>query len=333
MSYLKPCTGFEVPLTILNGMGITSTAGSIAVDTGTLHQNSSGHGGAQSLKINSSSTASIVVTGVSGRTHIYLALYVTSLASVTTINFVKSSTTNCAFKIETSGLIGLYRSSLLTTSIQGITVNTWHILQWDITVADSGQCKLYLDMGATPIIDVSSTDIQNSLNADFDQITIASPNAMYIDDLIINDNSTGKQTKEWYAAIVRPNGAGGTTNLTPTGSGTNYLNVDEASVDTADYNSATAVGQLDRYQHGDLPYTPNSILMIQPIAWCSRDGTITQARTTIKSNATTADGSYASIAGSGVYAPISDLFLVDPDTGSAWTPTAVNAVEAGVQFN
>lgn len=87
-------------------------------------------------------------------------------------------------------------------------------------------------------------------------------------NLIVIDNQdpngTGLFTTDPGSGMVlaasRPNGAGAFSELTPTGSGTNYQNVDETTVDVADFNTTVAAGGLNRdtydfanYGGGDTP--------------------------------------------------------------------------------
>ena len=93
-----------------------------------------------------------------------------------------------------------------------------------------------------------------------------------------------------------------------------------------DYIASGTVGDLDLYEVGDLPFTPDSIHAVQ-VTMCARkdDAATREVRSKVKSGAATASG--ATHAASYVY--YQDIFETDPGTAAAWTAGGVNAIQIG----
>lgn len=65
-----------------------------------------------------------------------------------TIGFVDSTTVQCSLAVATTGLIEIdqgLNSTLLQRSVVGVTANTTHFLEWDITIGTSGAWTVWLD--------------------------------------------------------------------------------------------------------------------------------------------------------------------------------------------
>lgn len=100
--------------------------------------------------------------------------------------------------------------------------------------------------------------------------------------------------------------------------------------DTSVTSSAT-VNNVDLFTMNDLPTTPNSILGVIPrIAARKTDAGSRSFAPVIKSGATTNVGTATAMSSSYVYHTV--LHTVDPNTSSAWTAAAVNALEAGYKI-
>jgi len=128
-----------------------------------------------------------------------------------------------------------------------------------------------------------------------------------------------------------PSGAGSSTQMTPS-AGSNFQCVDETSPNgDTDYVSDSVVGHKDLYAMGNLPSTSGTIKGIQVLSYDRKDDAGTrQIKNKIKSGATEADGATVTLGTSYVY--VRDIFEHDPDTGAPWTPSGVNAIEAGTEI-
>ena len=102
--------------------------------------------------------------------------------------------------------------------------------------------------------------------------------------------------------------------------------VDEALASRTDYLSGSTVGELDLLGLTNLAATPLSIQEVNVIGYASKtDATLRSYALGVKSGATTSDGSNIALSSSGGRAE--RPLAVDPNTGSAWTAAAVNALE------
>ena len=91
---------------------------------------------------------------------------------------------------------------------------------------------------------------------------------------------------------------------------------------------AVTVGDLDLYEVGDLPFTPDSIHAVQ-VSMCARkdDAATREVRSKVKSGATTASGAPHALTANYVY--YRDIFEADPNTSAAWTSGGVHALRIG----
>ena len=95
------------------------------------------------------------------------------------------------------------------------------------------------------------------------------------------------------------------------------------------YVYSIAAGQIDRYVYSGLPATSAGVVGVGIVMYSRKDDAGSRAvRTQIKSGATIADNG-ADIVLSSTYTYAKAFFAVDPDTTVAWTPSGVNALEAG----
>jgi hypothetical protein len=237
-----------------------------------------------------------------------------------------------------SGTSAIYRGDGTTSLVTAAATTVGgHLVEIEADCANSGRIRVWLDRAAdgSPYLDTGAgVDTQQLASPDFDQVAWTSTgNNNRLSDVIVSPLSDGRLDREHFLVVLRPDGDGGTTDLTPSTGTDNYATVDETSPSTSDYNEATAAGQLDRYTYPALPYSPLGIGFVASVCTVARDGTITQGRTTIKSGATTASGTYQTIGSAGAYHVVWDAFDVDPNTAADWLEADVNAVEAGPQFN
>jgi hypothetical protein len=89
-----------------------------------------------------------------------------------------------------------------------------------------------------------------------------------------------------------------------------------------------SAGDLDLYEVGDLPFTPESIHAVQ-VTMCARkdDAATREVRSKVKSGATSADGAVHAMAA--IYQYFRDIHETDPDTAAASTSGGVNALQIG----
>jgi hypothetical protein len=132
--------------------------------------------------------------------------------------------------------------------------------------------------------------------------------------------------------VLRPSADTAQKDWTPSTGTDNYAMVDDATYDgDSTYVSASTPGALDLYDFGNLSYTPDSIVALQVLYAARKDDvTLRTIRPNVKSGADTAVGATIGPGEVG-YTIFSDIISEDPATSAPWTPTAVNAIQAGIE--
>ena len=130
---------------------------------------------------------------------------------------------------------------------------------------------------------------------------------------------------------LHPNAAGDLTNLTPSTGTTNWQLVDEVTPDdsgTYVYTSSKWA-TTDLYALQDVTPSTNEIQGIKVYFRVQGNGTTGTAVPVISDGGTIYNGDTYT-APSGSWTTYSYEWTVDPSTGSAWTETAINALQAGI---
>jgi hypothetical protein len=131
---------------------------------------------------------------------------------------------------------------------------------------------------------------------------------------------------------LRPNGAGATTQLTPT-TGNNYACVDEAVADDADYVYCPYTSTQTKKDTYALPNHSSESGTINSVKVYGRMGTSAtgnNANLIVRVGST--DYASADIAISSGWALKSNTWTTSPATSAAWTWTEIDSLEAGVQL-
>jgi hypothetical protein len=137
--------------------------------------------------------------------------------------------------------------------------------------------------------------------------------------------------------ILRPNGASDETNIASQepSSGSHYEKVDEASPDdmaTLVYTNSASY-QRDLYGIADHSVGSGTINSVTVYAYCKSNGATpaqTSLKLAVKSGATTDEGDEKTITDSWAY--YSEQWTADPNTGAAWTWSAIDAMQAGLSI-
>jgi hypothetical protein len=155
---------------------------------------------------------------------------------------------------------------------------------------------------------------------------VNAPDANYVSGFQPNSTRIG----ESFVVAIVPNGVGTTTQLTPTGSGTNWQNVEEVPPNSSDFNSGATADFLDLYAMSSVPSSAVSIMWVGGYNYCQRDNvTFLNQRHIVRTAGVNYFGSNTALATA--WAPLWWSWNVNPGTLTAWTVAEVNAVEAGFQ--
>jgi len=264
------------------------------------------------------------------------------------LTFVRGGTATFWVRVGSGGYVELLRgyflfmATVVATSSSPINPNISHWFAIKLEALSSGgSAEVWVD-GAL-VVSFSGDTRGHPSDSGWDQVYFASNNfgqsgltpEYTIDDLIITDDSTGRLAEQFCLGVRRPSSVyGGTLVGTPETNADRWKNIDEAPTDQADYNEASSSGEEDGYNLTNLSVPASSILCAVVWTEASRSGSLTQIEASVMSNGTLVYGAPETIAASGWSSH--DLILeTDPDTGTAWTPAAVDSItlRAGARFS
>ena len=246
------------------------------------------------------------------------------------ISLYSGATEQVGFAFNTDGSITASRAgTALGTTAAGLTVtNVWYTVEIEVVISDTvGRITIYLD--GVQVLNLTGQDTRNGAPTDVTNIRLGShigtTSQTFIDDLYITDSAT-KPTNALRIETLVPNADGATLNFTLSTGTSHFAVVDELPANTTDYASGSAVGDLDELDLTNLSATPTAIEAVQVGAvWLKTDATARQMALEVKSGATTSTGSNYVLTTTGDKA--TRLLTTDPDTGAAWTASAVNALK------
>jgi hypothetical protein len=246
-----------------------------------------------------------------------------------------------------SGELKFYRGNFLAQTTVGAFVATVpHWIAIELVAAEAGYCKVYIDevLAATFVGDTRNGTVDGWDGIGFGIMYSGGFGVgnlgTYIDDIIVTDEATGLLGEQITTVIV-PNGDALPNDLiamsgagagTPT-LGDNFATVDEVPFSDNDWNGATAIGQTDRYEMTTVPGAITAVTLVQLTARASRDGAITKGEVSVDSGGTISHGAVTQLPASPGYLNIPFIMTRDPDTGLAWTPTAIGFLKAGLRFS
>lgn len=213
-----------------------------------------------------------------------------------------------------------------------IVANTWYFFEVVLNInATTGYVEIYKDgtliASATGIdtLDSSSTVSALELSCGTDDNLVGSATFQF-DDVYVDDGGVplGPSRVETLRAT-----ADGVVTWTPLSGGTNALMVDETTVDgDTTYNSSGVIGDGDLYDFGNLSSTPALIHSVNVVNFGRKtDAAVRTLYNAVLSGATASNGAVQTL--SSTYSRYDRLLDTDPDTGVAWTPAGVNALQAG----
>lgn len=258
--------GFENN-TITAGIEITTTAGTVAIDTGTVRT------GTYSLRANPSAAAANALyffnaasdsaVGTYARTYVRFATLPNSNTQVLTFRdnaatnqlSIRYDNTNAHFELwneEDSAQIGSDSTGTITTGV-------WYRLELyaDFGTAATGDTKATARLDGSEFATSTTQNWANGIRTvAVGPITTTTTQDGFFDDIAVNADSTTSVIGEGYpgegkVVYLRPNGNG--TNVAwPTCVGTgcvaDYTSVDEVTPnDLTDYNSCSVSAQLEDY--------------------------------------------------------------------------------------
>lgn len=341
MSVLWMC-GFEAgELALYSNAGMSAT---YWVTTADCHKTLTGAGGTYAAYVPGGHTMTLPSIGTTtGRfAHFYYKLLSNQYFQLSFYAPADPTPTN-TINIADSGVASVYRgnfATLLATAAVAIPgwaggKAAWFAVENVAKDAPNGVLTLWLD-GVQYVTAPAGADTQGSGTVDWDRFSTYSQNYLSggnFDDIIITDINTGR-LGEWFLQRQVPDlDVACALAPTPPGAGINYARVSEIPASQAQFNDATALLQEDVYGTSNPATAPITVLAVCAWAWCTRDGTITQARTGIEEGGITAYRAYAALPVAGTWQTIWQIADLNPSTGLAWTPAEINNLRLHIQFN
>jgi hypothetical protein len=269
--------------------------------------------------------------------YIVASFYFTAWASnAVLLNFRSSSTSIVSLRsVSIDNRFSVYVGGSNVASSSGIfwpSVNTWIMLELHVKIGSSG----LIHLRANGLDDIIYSGATNTSGLSVDNLQIAGANWNgYIDDLIIND-TTGSINNSWMGGAkvvaLSPVGPGSSSQWTPS-AGLNWQCVDEIPISATDYVTGNIAGLLDLYDLASLPAgvcSNVSMLGVKVFNSIARSGiTISYIKNSLRTNSSTVSSPNVSVPADALMQGY--VWELNPVTGTTWTYTDIDALEAGVK--
>jgi hypothetical protein len=244
------------------------------------------------------------------------------------------ATGTARLSFNASGQLQVRNSSgtVIATGTTVILANVWYFVELKIFVnGAAGTCEVHLN-GATEIASTAG----NFGSTNIDTFSFSSPSSSatggLVDDIYVIDttgsaNNTflGDVQVEWRA----PDGDGAHTALVPTGGGSHYTQVNDATPDDdTTYVSSATPGDIDTYTIADVDGA-STVFAVQKVMYARKDDAGTRQIAAVTRQAGT-DHVGATKTVASTYAFYTEIDETD-GAGSPWTAATLNGDEFGVK--
>jgi len=214
----------------------------------------------------------------------------------------------------------------------------WYYLEFLIGIGDPGgtfQCRI----DGKPISNEGSLKTQTTTNNSADGVRIfhhkstvggqRNARTFYVDDIYVASG--------FYSDIevecIRPTADGANDQWTPSSGADNYAMVDDLQPDeNTTYNTATAAGNIDTYEHGDLDHAAGTIygLAIQ-MGVLNNDFDVAGVGSVIRIGGMNYLASQRGTVGTIIYRAQAGNYETSPATSSRFSIAEINGAEFGVR--
>lgn len=249
-----------------------------------------------------------------------------------------------AVRPNTDGTLSVFRvasngtGTLLGTTSVSLQANVFAYVEVKVKISDSvGTVDVRIN--GVSALSLTGQDTQGGTSAAWTSVrmgfTSTTTTRYYVDfdDFVLMDGS-GSYNNDFIGdvtiSVLKPNGAGNSTDWTPS-AGSNYQCVDEALVnDDTDYVSSSTLNAKDLYAMEDCAVGAD-IRAIQVVT-AMRKGTEGPGKIkhVVRSNSTDYDSSEMSLGGT-AYSFNRTIWETDPATAAQWTESGWNAAQVGVK--
>jgi hypothetical protein len=237
-----------------------------------------------------------------------------------------------------TGQIAVYRGNggtalgvlLGTTTLPQLTLNVWAYIELKATIHDTvGAYEVRV--GGSTVLSGLNVDTKNTANATANQVSLHGNVFLSVDDVYMCD-STGSTNNNFLGDVrveaLLPDGAGTTTQWTPS-AGSNYQCVDDATPNSdTDYVSSSTANQIDTYNYSSLTPLTGTVYGVQTLLYARKDDAGTRSvAPVVRTSSTDYVGTSQSLSAS--YQYLTEIFEIDPNAAAAWTISTVNSAEFG----
>lgn len=240
-----------------------------------------------------------------------------------------ASYTQAHISVNIDGSLGLHGDFILRASTPPGTIQpaTWHHVEFQVEVGAAGSGYLYVD----------GILVASAVGVDFlDGVVNASPTFYgstdtLLDDLVVQQSEVSMPPilGEHKIHTLLPSADTAQADFTGT-----YADIDDpvGSHDgDATYISATTLNSKSEFELSNLTESPSVVHAVQNGISARKTDAGTKGVTNyIDSNGTEAQG--VEFPASETYGPHSDIYELNPDGATAWTPSSVNALKVGVEI-
>jgi hypothetical protein len=279
-------------------------------------------------------------TGTVGQTAIIGAALLPTNGKIF-LGLYNGTTCQVSFACDTNGNLTVYRGlpssgTLLATATTIVLSTVYNFFELQATISSSNGSIIARANGST-VINLSSINTSVDGTMIVNQVGVGSTytvsgNCGYLDDMYLSD-LTGQLPYNNFLGDVHittmfPNNNGTTVQWQPL-SGANWQSVSETAMDSdASYNLATVANLVDTFNVAGLSNNPTTVYGVQvKLAARMETAGADQLAAVVVSNNTTQVGSGQNVLSSYTY--IDQIFTTDPNTGTSWTKTGVNAAQYG----
>jgi len=243
----------------------------------------------------------------------------------------------------TSHITFTRNATVLATSTNTLSSNTWYHIEIRVTIGDagdtpSGRYEVKVNGSSVNWIPDSGTgqDTRNAGTIGITAFVLSSTNGrtVYLQDVYLLD-TTGTQASDFLGPcsfiIVRPTGAGNSAQWTGNYAD-NWQNVADPTGDgDGTFNQSSTAGHIDLFEGGNVP--AGTIHAIQHVILAKKDaGAARTIRPKTRIAGTTYSGATVTLTASYLY--YTEPVMFSPDTGgaTAFTSAEINGAEFGYEL-
>ena len=266
---------------------------------------------------------------------------VSGVTDYASVKFMEGSTPHVSIVFATDYSLKAVRGEAAGTVLSSVasaySANTWVQLVIKVVVHDTtGTVEVRVNGSTTPIIVLTGQDTRNGLTGVIDAISIVNAGSDTVEIMDLAAWTDSGETPNGWVKDTRVdtylvNGAGSSTQYTPS-AGANYQCVDEVQSDgDTTYNQSSTNGHVDLFTLANMTHVPSTIhaVAVTVVASKTAEGAAT-VKAKLKAGATTVAGSEQTLNFStynrGIFAK-----GTNPDTSLPFTISDVNALEIGYE--